>query len=195
VLRVVQPAPQRHSVAATEAEAANDAAQFQPIRFLGQYHDSETGLNYNRFRYYDADCGRYVSLDPIGLAGGTNSYQYAPNPSGWVDPFGLTKTCNCKSGDKDAAGSPYIDPKDVAGKTPAQIEAVALAMGLQTKGPAPKAGRGAFVDPITGEQRVLVHPGGPHPHSHVNNPQGQRLDINGNVVAPESPAAHLPLGN
>ncbi|NHZ93999.1 hypothetical protein F2P45_34165, partial [Massilia sp. CCM 8733] len=42
VLRVVQPAPQRHSVAATEAEAANDAAQFQPIRFLGQYHDSET---------------------------------------------------------------------------------------------------------------------------------------------------------
>ncbi|WP_370663765.1 DUF6861 domain-containing protein [Massilia antarctica] len=96
VLRVVQAAPKRHSLAAVEAEAANDVADFQPIRFLGQYHDSETGLNYNRFRYYDADCGRYVSLDPIGLVGGTNSYQYAPNPSGWTDPLGLSKICECK---------------------------------------------------------------------------------------------------
>ncbi|MCY0911390.1 RHS domain-containing protein [Massilia sp. H27-R4] len=90
VLRVVQAAPKRHSLAAVEAEAANDVAQFQPIRFLGQYHDSETGLNYNRFRYYDADCGRYISQDPIGLNGGNNLYQYAANPSGWVDPLGLS---------------------------------------------------------------------------------------------------------
>ncbi|NHZ67128.1 RHS repeat-associated core domain-containing protein, partial [Massilia genomosp. 1] len=88
-------APKRRSVVAVEAEAPNDVARFQPIRFLGQYHDTETGLNYNRFRYYDADCGRYVSLDPIGLAGGSNSYQYAPNPSGWTDPLGLSKTCSC----------------------------------------------------------------------------------------------------
>ncbi|NHZ42951.1 DUF6861 domain-containing protein [Massilia aquatica] len=106
VLRVVHAAPTRHSVAAVEAEAANDAAQFQPIRFLGQYHDSETGLNYNRFRYYDADCGRYVSLDPIGLAGGSNSYQYAPNPSAWVDPLGLAKTCACDGANKASAADP-----------------------------------------------------------------------------------------
>ncbi|QPI53017.1 RHS domain-containing protein [Massilia antarctica] len=90
VLRVVQAAPKRHGLAAVEAEAANDVAQFQPIRFLGQYHDSETGLNYNRFRYYDADCGRYISQDPIGWNGGNNLYQYAANPSGWVDPLGLS---------------------------------------------------------------------------------------------------------
>ena len=58
-------------------------------------------------------------------------------------------------------------------------------------------GRGAYVDPVTGGQRILVHPGpgGVGGHSHVNNPQGERLDINGNVVAPESPEAHLPLNN
>lgn len=86
-----------------DAEAVQGGVeQAQPIRFLGQYHDSETGLHYNRFRYYDADCGRFVSLDPIGLAGGTNSYQYAPNPSGWTDPLGLERICGC-SGSNIAA--------------------------------------------------------------------------------------------
>ncbi|WP_083953766.1 RHS repeat-associated core domain-containing protein [Thauera butanivorans] len=62
----------------------------QNLRFQGQYYDEETGLHYNRFRYYDPDIGRFVSQDPIGLAGGINAYQYAPNPVAWVDPFGLT---------------------------------------------------------------------------------------------------------
>ena len=61
------------------------------------------------------------------------------------------------------------------------------------KGPDPQAGKGAYVDPATGKQRVLCHPNCSNPHGHVNNPQGQRLDINGNVVPPESPAAHLPI--
>ncbi|APR38910.1 hypothetical protein BTO02_26365 [Paraburkholderia sp. SOS3] len=41
------------------------------------------------FRYYDPDVGRFVSQDPIGLLGGFNLYQYAPNPIQWVDPLGL----------------------------------------------------------------------------------------------------------
>jgi RHS repeat-associated protein len=65
----------------------------QPLRFQGQYFDVETGLHYNRFRYYDPDVGRFVSQDPIGLRGGENLYQYAPNPTGWVDPLGLCKKC------------------------------------------------------------------------------------------------------
>ncbi len=64
------------------------------IRFQGQYHDAETGLHYNRHRYYDPDSGRFISKDPIGLTGGVNVYQYAPNPIGWVDPVGLS-CCNC----------------------------------------------------------------------------------------------------
>ncbi|MEO6919029.1 MAG: RHS repeat-associated core domain-containing protein [Collimonas sp.] len=61
-----------------------------PLRFQGQYYDTETGLHYNRNRYYDACLGCYVSQDPIGLLGGTNSYQYGPNPSAWADPMGLS---------------------------------------------------------------------------------------------------------
>ncbi|WP_244136476.1 RHS repeat-associated core domain-containing protein [Burkholderia sp. BCC0405] len=71
-------------------EAARKAGIRNPIRFAGQYFDAETGLHYNRHRYYDPGSGRFVSKDPIGLAGGINVYQYAPNPTGWVDPLGLT---------------------------------------------------------------------------------------------------------
>jgi RHS repeat-associated protein len=72
----------------------------QPLRFQGQYFDVETGLHYNRHRYYDPEIGRYLTPDPIKLAGGLNQYQYTPNPTGWVDPLGLScpppKTPVCK---------------------------------------------------------------------------------------------------
>jgi RHS repeat-associated protein len=62
-----------------------------PLRFQGQYYDAETGLHYNRHRYYSPETGRYITVDPIGLAGGLNNYQYAKNPTGWVDPLGLAQ--------------------------------------------------------------------------------------------------------
>ena len=62
----------------------------QPIRFQGQHFDVETGLHYNRFRYYDPDMGMFTSRDPIGLMGGLNVFAYAPNPTGWIDPLGLS---------------------------------------------------------------------------------------------------------
>jgi len=61
----------------------------QNLRFQGQYFDEETGLHYNRFRYHDPEIGRFVSQDPIGLFGGDNLYQYAPNPVIWIDPWEL----------------------------------------------------------------------------------------------------------
>ena len=76
-------------------EQRSEWAQHQgltnPIRFQGQYHDHETGLHYNRYRYYDPRVGRFVSKDPISYAGGLNLYAYAPNPVGWVDALGLAK--------------------------------------------------------------------------------------------------------
>ncbi|MDV8157944.1 RHS repeat-associated core domain-containing protein, partial [Acinetobacter bereziniae] len=59
------------------------------IRFQGQYYDKETGLHYNRYRYYEPYSARYVSKDPIGLFGGLNNSAYVSDPNQWVDPMGL----------------------------------------------------------------------------------------------------------
>ena len=77
--------------AQNDPDAQDAQAQLieQNLRFQGQYYDEETGLHYNRFRYYDPNVGRFVSQDPIGLAGGNNYYTYAPNPIAWIDLFGL----------------------------------------------------------------------------------------------------------
>ncbi|WP_421746677.1 RHS repeat domain-containing protein [Burkholderia multivorans] len=61
-----------------------------PIRFPGQYRDEESGLHYNRFRYYDPMMGRYVNKDPIDLKGGLNLFSYVDaNPLLGIDPLGL----------------------------------------------------------------------------------------------------------
>ncbi len=61
----------------------------QDIRFQGQQFDAETGLHYNRFRYYDPMLGQYVTQDPMGLAGGMNKLIYPTNPTSGKDPLGL----------------------------------------------------------------------------------------------------------
>ncbi|HBK4810204.1 TPA: RHS domain-containing protein, partial [Escherichia coli] len=61
----------------------------QLIRLPGQQYDEESGLYYNRHRYYDPLQGRYITQDPIGLKGGWNFYQYPLNPISEIDPQGL----------------------------------------------------------------------------------------------------------
>jgi RHS repeat-associated protein len=61
-----------------------------PWRFAGQYRDDETGLHYNRFRYYDPDAGHYISRDPLGLRAGLRVYGYVEDPEVASDPLGLS---------------------------------------------------------------------------------------------------------
>ena len=61
----------------------------QPFRLQNQYFDEETGLHYNLMRYYEAETGRFINQDPIGLLGGSNLYRFAPNAQGWTDPSGF----------------------------------------------------------------------------------------------------------
>ncbi|RPD43595.1 hypothetical protein DNI29_23415 [Hymenobacter sediminis] len=67
------------------------AAQDCPFRYQGQYEDVETGLYYNRFRYYDPEVGLYISQDPIGLAGGGALHGYVADPLTQLDVFGLSE--------------------------------------------------------------------------------------------------------
>jgi RHS repeat-associated protein len=71
--------------------ATDEAAYDCPIRFPGQWQDPETGLYYNRHRYYDPLAAQYMSPDPIGLEGGDRPQGYVLNPAAWSDPLGLKR--------------------------------------------------------------------------------------------------------
>ncbi|MDN8602308.1 RHS repeat-associated core domain-containing protein, partial [Citrobacter sp. S2-9] len=77
-----------------------------PWRFAGQWADEESGLYYNRFRYYDVETGQYLSPDPMGLVGGLNSYGYVANPLKYIDPLGLCK---------ETGGRQVLDPDSLSG--------------------------------------------------------------------------------
>ncbi|PIT14815.1 hypothetical protein BGI32_06890 [Snodgrassella alvi] len=83
----------------------------QNLRYQGQYLDRETGLHYNTFRYYDPDIGRFTQPDPIGLLGGFNLYQYAPNGLTWVDPWGLSCGSDAVKLRKNMKAEGYSEPK------------------------------------------------------------------------------------
>lgn len=107
------------------------------IRFQGQWFDAESGLHYNRFRYYDPHSARYLSPDPISLLGGLNAYAYAPNPTQWIDPLGLSE-CTLEEEqqlreDAQAIAGQFTDEE-------AKRRTVAVAM---------------FIDPVTGERQMF----------------------------------------
>jgi RHS repeat-associated protein len=114
-----------------------------PFRYQGQYEDAETGLYYNRFRYYSPEEGVYISQDPIGMNGGINLYSYVNDTNSWVDWFGLAPTlCGSEDGKPEKTQWGWTGTKkwnklvdivkgggtieELSGKVPTRNEAIRL---------------------------------------------------------------------
>jgi len=119
-----------------------------PWRWPGQYEDEETGLYYNRFRYYDPEAGRYISQDPIGLVGGLEVYHYPHDPLMGIDPFGLAE-CGKRPWIKRSV---YQELQKLAGLASANKFAAALENGIV--GPVGKSGI-KLLDPIV--DKIYTH--------------------------------------
>jgi len=118
------------------------------LRLPGMYADVESGLFNNHHRYYDPKLGRYMSPDPVGLAGGRNPFLYAnANPLRFVDPTGLDVTVSLNG--SAAAGAGHVglgvnSPNTVGQRPQPGQSAVAMALGQNVLGqispdPAPDA--------------------------------------------------------
>jgi RHS repeat-associated protein len=125
-----------------------------PFRYQGQYEDVETGLYYNRFRYYSSDEGVYICQDPFGLAGDNpNMYGYVFDVNQEVDVFGLL-TYNTMPGIPNYQKH-HIIPQQLKGHAAIQKSGMNIHDSKNVKYLPKKAG----IDP---NQNLAVH-NGPHP--------------------------------
>ena len=161
-----------------------------PLRFQGQYHDRETGLHYNRYRYYDPGVGRFVSKDPISYAGGLNLHLYAPNPIEWVDPLGLEKVVAAKSRVQALRLAQQHAQVPRVGRGGEDITTQQLRVESRGKNYACLCARDSTLgrEEIGGQAQVFDHPDGhPHlvgegfpahhdgPHVHAKNKKGEGI--------------------
>ncbi|HEB1320858.1 TPA: RHS repeat protein [Escherichia albertii] len=183
---------------------------YQPYRLPGQQYDDESGLCYNRHRYYDPLQGRYITQDPIGLDGGLNPYPYSLNPIEYIDPLGLEQLLLPSPGQKAAGQSCVIDPltKQPIGSfaVDSKGNAMAVPIGGKVIGYPPNKINppGIHTTYANGSNMYRLDPLGhppvntkPHAHAHLpgtgphNTGQGASLDINGEIVPANSKAAHF----
>lgn len=184
----------------TEERVLGDEGARTPIRFQGQYEDRETGLHYNRYRYYDPDTGQFISADPIGVRGGFQLYAYPTDPINILDPLGLTRPAQ---------------PPDVAAGRAAARSAVTPSIqagfnqASQDAGAAPGTGgcaylANAYSQANPGSQVITMYPQGSselqtwngvgpqrgnwNAHAAVQMPNGQIHDPDQGMVFPNRDA-------
>ncbi|EPY1675372.1 RHS repeat-associated core domain-containing protein, partial [Salmonella enterica subsp. enterica] len=154
-----------------------------PWRYAGQWEDEESGLYYNRFRYYDSEAVQYLTPDPIGLRGGINNYAYVPNPLKYIDPLGLCKT---DVENKNPFGTYRPDrplPRDKYGNPIPDVDAPHTQLGTKSgrKGDYTQAREWGYDEngnlvpkrdiDFTDHGRPNEHPN-PHQHDYIPNPSG-----------------------
>ncbi|EHG8448099.1 RHS repeat protein [Salmonella enterica subsp. enterica] len=189
----------------------NPADLEQLIRLPGQQYDEESGLYYNRHRYYNPGQGRYITQDPIGLRGGWNLYQYPLNPLNYIDPMGLEPLLLPPPRQKPASQSCTIDPttQQPVGRFIGDSKGNIMVepVGGRTI-PYPPNNPGS-VDTHTlypnnsNAYRLnpMGHKNNPTPHAHAHLPgtgsgmkgQGPSVDVNGRVVPWNSSDAHISI--
>ncbi|MFS3861204.1 RHS repeat domain-containing protein [Proteus mirabilis] len=158
-----------------EGKAENDPNYTEcPFRFAGQYEDEESGLYYNRFRYYDRETGQYLSPDPIGLLGGFNPYGYVHCPTGYIDPFGLCGTSKLNNASVENNPRFLVDVKG-------QVLDLEYFRNLKFDGQVIDAGRsGNKLPAMSTPNTYLKTTGG---HVIVYGPDGRRLaDVSQNRI-------------
>lgn len=140
-----------------ESDVVMEARFLCPIRFQGQWEDEETGLYYNRFRYYDPLAGQYMSPDPIGFRGGPRTHAYVVDPNLWVDPWGLAQTASSLGGCKEL-GDQAERIHNLAGSARA-IANSAVAIFEGTNGQIYASGSGTYLNPA--QRQALLDMGIP----------------------------------
>ena len=193
-----------HRTANLWGQGTDNGTATCPLRFPGQYHDEETGLDYNFHRYYDPTTGRYTTPDPLGLVPAPNNYAYVGNPLEWIDPLGLAKAAPTPpsfavGGDGTVVqlntpsfvnynGVMFPVPEGAYGPLPVKSGKGFMYIGGKGgNGLDPKVTGVRFMDPVTTGKY-------PHPDGYVNymNNQGQTVDrATGKTIAKNDPAGHL----
>ena len=163
----------------------------QSFRLQNQYCDVETGLHYNFFRYYEPDAGRFISLDPIRLSGGSHLYQLSPNVQIWFDPLGLFGAIGSLPG----AGSFGAGAGAITGQQAAAANSAAAAVIVSSGSRAKVAGRceKQDYDPCRGQKKIRMR--------HFTNSKGiQGIQASNMILASDQnkvfavPAKGKPMG-
>lgn len=151
-----------------------------PLRFPGHYFDQETGLHYNRFRYFSPELGRYIQSDPVGQFGGINLYAYLRDPLSHVDIDGLSRP-----------GKASNEKKPKTAKTPSEaLEPGCSLLGIEGADKMSEAELKAELDKRAKEMAEKLKKGdvvvpGPPPYTlsskHLEPCLAVVVDKNGNV--------------
>ena len=164
-----------------------------PFRYQRQYEDRETGLYYNRFRYYDSSNGNYISQDPIRLRGGLNIYNYVHDSNLWIDIFGLNRRGKQTTIDhieevkecflKDNPKYTHIGGgKDISGKQLPEIY-------IRSSNPVPKSTKGGSYADLTFESPdgQIVHINTVDRGNYNNSGMSRREYVNANRIQADAP--------
>jgi len=158
-----------------------------PFRYQGQYEDMETGLYYNRFRYYAPEEGRYVSQDPLRLRGSNpNIYAYVHDTNAWIDVLGLSEIEGLVVAGKAAGPAPLRNPQDVVPDDNGIIKAQSATDDV--------TGKSVF---RTGDDLAeVMNPGNKvHQITSKDLPEGLAIKADGVDVGGTQPKGHLTIYN